>query len=695
MSPRTSIILKLAASAAVSLLLVVLLLRMTGAGADGAANLAEVLRATALGGLGLYVVLHLAGAAVRAARFRLLLAAGAAVPAPRFGRVMLISLVRNMMVDMLPARIGELSYIALMNRGCQVPGDRCVSSLSISFIFDMIALVVLVLGLVLFESATGSSGLPLPLLCGVLAVPVAGATALLFVGIRPATRLVRTLAGRWRDAPLLLRITTFLEKVADAIHAAARAGVLWRVLGLSLLVRLAKYGGMFGLFRAVTEASFPDLHGASFLQVMLALIGGEAGASLALPTLMGFGAYEAGSMAALAWSGFPAAAVAVTMLAVHIWSQCVDYLFGGLAFSIFMFTTPGTPRPAWSPRMRRRVMLAAALLAIALAAAGAWAWHLRSLRKAGAKAPPPPGEAIAPTPSANRAIHELLNGRRAFIVWCSNRDGNHDLYRLDLPDGEPVPLTRHPHVDTFPRIAPDGTRVVFARSQDVWVSQRNPVPWDIYMLDLADGRERLVARNGYVPTWTADGGGVIFQREGTTVVEHRLDNGEERVLFTAAGAGLPEQAQLQTPSLSADGRRLAATVRNNRRPGTLLLENGADTRPVGGGCQLTWGPDDRYLYQVDKGGNQQNAFYRVDTATLERTLWFDAPGTHSHEYFPRVSRDDSVMVYGASTGGHEHDQADYEIFLWRLGDPPEQAARLTFHTGNDCWPDVFVNPATR
>ena len=88
----------------------------------------------------------------------------------------------------------------------------------------------------------------------------------------------------------------------------------------------------------------------------------------------------------------------------------------------------------------------------------------------------------------------------------------------------------------------------------------------------------------------------------------------------------------------------------------------------------------------------QNAFYQVDPESLRRTLWFDAPGAYSHEYFPRVSSDGRYLVFGAAAEGHEHDQADYEIFLWRIGDPPEQTARLTFHTGNDCWPDIYVDP---
>ena len=85
-----------------------------------------------------------------------------------------------------------------------------------------------------------------------------------------------------------------------------------------------------------------------------------------------------------------------------------------------------------------------------------------------------------------------------------------------------------------------------------------------------------------------------------------------------------------------------------------------------------------------------NSIYRVDPKTLAVSPWFDAPGEYSHEYFPKLDNSGLVLVYGASTGGHEHDTADYEIFLWPIMRPAAEAVRLTYHTGNDCWPDIYL-----
>ena len=134
---------------------------------------------------------------------------------------------------------------------------------------------------------------------------------------------------------------------------------------------------------------------------------------------------------------------------------------------------------------------------------------------------------------------------------------------------------------------------------------------------------------------------------------------------------------------------MAVTLRGSMRA-TAVIEPDGQVKQTGDGCQITWAPDGSYLLKVDHGGKQQNAFYRIDPATLKAQQWFDFPGEFSHEYFPKISNTGNVLVYGASTGGHEHDTADYEIFLWRIGRPANEAVRLTYHTGNDCWPDIYL-----
>jgi hypothetical protein len=32
---------------------------------------------------------------------------------------------------------------------------------------------------------------------------------------------------------------------------------------------------------------------------------------------------------------------------------------------------------------------------------------------------------------------------------------------------------------------------------------------------------------------------------------------------------------------------------------------------------------------------------------------------------------------------------DYELYLWKIGEPVETATRITYNSGNDRWPDIW------
>ena len=143
------------------------------------------------------------------------------------------------------------------------------------------------------------------------------------------------------------------------------------------------------------------------------------------------------------------------------------------------------------------------------------------------------------------------------------------------------------------------------------------------------------------------------------------------------------------PSLSADRKRLAVTLRGSQRM-TAILDATGTLRDTGDGCQVIWAPKDRFVYWIGDGGRMQNQVYRRQGSGGAVLPWLDLPAPYSHEYFPKLNRDGQYLVLGASAGGHEHDVADYEIFLWRVGEPADRALRLTFHSGNDNWPDIFI-----
>lgn len=686
-------VLRTLVSIGVSFLVLALLMKLVaGSGAEAdRPQLFEVLRSVVPPLVGAYVLLALLQAFFRAVRYRVLIAASGEAEVPDRRRFFLVTLTRNMLVDLLPARIGELSYVAMLNRGYRVSGSACVSSLGISFAFDLVALLIVLIALVVQELfAAGVQGWLLPIVF-MLSLIVLAVLAFLFYGIPVATRLLNRMLGAATSKPIVQRTMAFLSRISDAIEVTRTAGVMGKVLALSLGVRTAKYLGLYLLFLGITIPSFPELADTTFGSVLAALLSAEAGASVPIPAFMSFGTYEAGGTLAFTLLGVPADAANVLVLAQHIWSQVADYTLGGLGFVLFLFTTGGVAAASTARKKKAGPgLLAVAVLLAVFVGAVFLAFEHRKLKKLGALRAPPSGTTVA-TDAKDLGAAGRVNG---FIVWSSNRNGNHDILKMDLPGGRITSLTSHPHVDTFPRISPDGTRVVFVRSQTPWVSQRNPVPWDVFMVSLGDGTERLVARNGNTPTWSADGRKVYFQRDTTTFVEHELATGRERVLFRAGENHIPDSAELQTPSYLEAGQALAVTLRGPVRATAVFKREGDSFRVGGSGCcQIAWTPIPDTLVFIDHGGRKQNRVCGYNAATREETPWLDLPGEFSHEYFPRVSNDGKYMVLGASIGGrhqHEHDTSDYEIFFWEIGAPPEEAVRLTYHTGNDCWPDIFV-----
>jgi len=300
------------------------------------------------------------------------------------------------------------------------------------------------------------------------------------------------------------------------------------------------------------------------------------------------------------------------------------------------------------------------------------------------------------------AVERLSPQTDGLLVWSSNRSGNHELYLLDLPARSIRQLTRHPNVDFFSRVSPDGRRVLFLRSQREWVSFRDKSAWDLMVVNVDGTGEELLARGVYHPTWIADGSGILFER-GMQFVRYDLASRREHVLLDVAKA-FPGVSEMGDVELSPSGRRLAFGLRGTFS-GAFGLSGGfsgavaldLDARALAiltreQACQTTWTPDGRGVLWMETGGQGGTRVMTGPADGTDRRVLMDLPGARSHEYFPKLSNDGRWLVWAAAAEGHEHDRADYDIFLWRVGTPWEQAVRLTQHPGNDQWPDLWIRP---
>jgi hypothetical protein len=306
----------------------------TTQGADPRA-LVPLIRAISLPGLLAYVAISAAGLLLRALRYRLLLGRPVAL-----WPLVLVTAVRNMAVDLVPARAGAAaSYLYLVTARLGLPLEAGVASFALAFILDTLAVAPL---LVVALLVVGNAPLPPAVLVGGSLVILLGSVAALWV-LAPILRVAAVAGGRLPGAAS--RLATLLYAAAGEVERRERARTLVPALGLSFLLRLTKYGAYYCLLQALLVSQDQSGISLSFLRVFLSVAGAEVAASLPLPTVMSLGPYEAAGAAGFAfWLGIPPKLATLAVMAFHGLSQVHDYGLGLLALVWILAARP--PRPA-------------------------------------------------------------------------------------------------------------------------------------------------------------------------------------------------------------------------------------------------------------------------------------------------------------------------------------------------------------
>ena len=322
------------------LLLLLWTIASSGRQLDDTKAFMEVMRDTLWWLASGYIITSIIQAFLRSERYRSLLKADGTVAVPGSAYMMLITLSRNMFVDMVPARIGEASYILMLNRGYDVRVSSCLSTLFISMVLDVLALALILLFLVIASLfAASQSGISIGNVLAAVSIITLVAGLLVYAAL-PLSRWFQLMMEK-TGIRLLQRFGSFVVDVGLSIKRVRIREMLSLTLLQSLGIRVFKYSGLYLLFIAVTTNSFSELSALPLWQVLPAFVSAEAAASLPLPTFMSFGAYEGGGMLAFSFSDFAAADILLVMFAVHLISQVVDYTLGCLGLLGFFLSTAG------------------------------------------------------------------------------------------------------------------------------------------------------------------------------------------------------------------------------------------------------------------------------------------------------------------------------------------------------------------
>jgi len=166
-----------------------------------------------------------------------------------------------------------------------------------------------------------------------------------------------------------------------------------------------------------------------------------------------------------------------------------------------------------------------------------------------AASPPPTGDLPAipdlptevggagPAATAGPTAPPYAQGR---IAFATDRDGNFELYVLDMTTQVSQRITSDPGDDREPAWSPDGAWLAF-------VSDRGG-SYDIYVLRPDGSDLRRLTTDGsqdHNPAWTADGSAILFSRE--------TSSGSQIMRLDTACLSAPEACEGSVTAVTADG----------------------------------------------------------------------------------------------------------------------------------------------
>nr|MBA3498476.1 PD40 domain-containing protein [Gemmatimonadales bacterium] len=319
--------------------------------------------------------------------------------------------------------------------------------------------------------------------------------------------------------------------------------------------------------------------------------------------------------------------------------------------------------PPASTAVGRRMALAT----LGVLTAGAAFWLLFGHGDSGAR--PPTTRLMQVT--FDEAVEEYPawspDGRR--LVFSRTGDGYRNLFLRQYPGGEERQLTRGRRDDIQATWSPDNRTIAMVRANgasgklepgDVLGSYAES--GDVWMVDVASGRETMLIAGAFNPSWSPDGSRIAVDAELTG--PHRI--------WTADAAGRDlrqltndssEVVVHTTPRWSPDGRHLVFRRLLTQRSDIMVADAaGGATRWVTQDDVLdadpVWSPSGRYIYFTSGRGGGLNLWRaRVSEAGMPRGGLEQLTTGAGHDLQPAVSPDGKRLALSISR---------IEADLWRL-----------------------------
>ncbi|MCB0323307.1 MAG: flippase-like domain-containing protein [Bdellovibrionales bacterium] len=306
----------------------------------------DLLRGTPTTAVLAYLLISLGALGVRALRYGLILEdAVGKRNAPGIGALLTLTAIRNALVDLLPARLGELSFFYVLSR-YRIRPATALTTFALTLVLDLVvlagivlfALILVSLDVFVFPQAGGTElNGKSALLLGLVGLLALGALLYRLEHLVRFSSWVGEALLRPFSHPWIATARRALSTIAAEFGQIRASRHYWLLVFLTVVLRFAKYGALYLLLLGVVQPLGIGFDQIPFPLAAAAFIAAEASASLPFSGIMGFGAYEGAASLAFLSAGINIPAVPSVILVVHLITQIVGYsigLLGGAVFTI-------------------------------------------------------------------------------------------------------------------------------------------------------------------------------------------------------------------------------------------------------------------------------------------------------------------------------------------------------------------------
>jgi uncharacterized membrane protein YbhN (UPF0104 family) len=282
----------------------------------------------------LYIGTSLFSAWLRAWRYKWLLQ-----PKPiSWGNIFLVTFIRNCFDDLLPARIGSLSYVYVLNKRLNFSFESAASTFVVAFVFDFLTLgPFLILAIFIVGLGTSAVSTPGLLLLSLLffslifvilwqIIPILHVLLRIYQFFLKLLKADQKQGARHSIAKLQMTLDSLAEIQAKKIYAP--------LFLLSLLIRLGKYISLYFLLFALLKSHGFLLKDLSFWKTILGITGAEMTSALPVKGLAGFGTWESAWAVAFRLMNFEAGLAIISGIGVHLITNLFEYSLGFLSILI-------------------------------------------------------------------------------------------------------------------------------------------------------------------------------------------------------------------------------------------------------------------------------------------------------------------------------------------------------------------------